>query len=174
MRKVYRRLISTIHRDEEHRLTRRAFLHTLFVFSATAGLASLPLAGLARRAEVSGPKRSPRLPGTPIVRVEDVPEGQAYNFYFPGPGHPAILVHLKGGRFVAYDRRCTHLLCPVLWDAERSELVCPCHHGHFNPVTGAVTAGPPRRPLPRIPIVVQSGMIYAIGGEIRGVRSDAR
>lgn len=174
MRRIYRRLITSIHRDEEHRLTRRAFLHTLFTFSVTAGLAGLPLAALARLAERSGPKRSPRSPGTPIVRVSDVPEGQAYNFYFPGPGHPAVLVHLPGGEFAAYDRRCTHLLCPVLWDTASGHLLCPCHHGHFDARTGAVLAGPPRRPLPRVPITVRDGVIYAVGGESRGVRSDAR
>ncbi len=174
MRQIYRRMITSIHRDEEHRLNRRAFLHTLFVFSVTAGLAGLPLGALARWAERSGPKRSPRSPGTPIARVADVPEGQAFNFEFPGLGHPAVLLHLKGGRFVAYDRRCTHLLCPVLWDADSGKLKCPCHHGFFDAATGNVLAGPSRRPLPEVPVVVSNGVVYAVGGEKRGVRSDAR
>ncbi len=172
LRQVYRRLVTVIHRDEEHRLNRRAFLHLLFMGSAALGLASVPLATLARWAQRSGPKLSPEPAGTPITRLEDLPPGNSLNFNWPTAKDPAVLVHLPEGGFVAYDRRCTHLLCPVLWDRAQDQLVCPCHDGHFNARTGDVVSGPPRRPLPRIELAVRGGVVYALGAGPRGVKTD--
>lgn len=172
MRQVYRRLVTVIHREEEHRLNRRAFLHLLFLASTALALASMPLATLARWAQRAGPKRAPEPAGTPIARVAEVPPGAALNFNWPTEHDPAVLVHLPEGGFVAYDRRCTHLLCPVLWDRGVGQLVCPCHHGLFDVRTGAVLGGPPRRPLPRIELKVAGGVIYALGAGPRGVKTD--
>jgi arsenite oxidase small subunit len=172
LRQVYRRMVTVIHRDEEHRLNRRAFLHVLFLGSAALGLSSVPLATLARWAQRSGPKRSPEPTGTPIAKVADLTPGQALNFNWPTEKDPAVLIHLPEGGFAAYDRRCTHLLCPVLWDREKDQMVCPCHDGHFNARTGDVLSGPPRRPLPRIDLAVRDGVVYILGGEPRGVKTD--
>ena len=48
---------------------------------------------------------------------------------------------------IAFDRRCPHLGCPVLWSAERTRFECPCHHAAFDARTGEVLFGPPRRGL---------------------------
>jgi Rieske Fe-S protein len=45
------------------------------------------------------------------------------------------------------------------------QLHCPCHRGYFDMHTGQPLAGPPRRPLPRIALKVQDGVIYAVGFE---------
>lgn len=172
MRETYRRMITAIRRDEEHSLNRRAFLHLMFVCSVTFAAGAAPLATLARWAERSGSRRSPVRGGTPIARVNDIAPGQAMNFHFPTDKDPAVLLRLKNGDFVAYDRRCTHLLCPVLWDHARQELICPCHHGHFDPASGNPLAGPPRRPLPKIDVAVRDGTVYALGGRYRGVKTD--
>jgi arsenite oxidase small subunit len=172
LRQVYRRMVTTIHRDEEHRLNRRAFLHLMFLCSAAMGLAAVPIATLARWAQRTGPKRSPEPTGTPIAKVSEIAPGESLQFNWPTANDPAVLVHLPEGQFVAFDRRCTHLLCPVLWDKAVDHLVCPCHGGHFDARTGVPFAGPPRRPLPGITIAVQDGVIYALGGTPRGVKTD--
>lgn len=172
LRQVYRRMVTVIHRDEEHRLNRRAFLHIMFLASAALGLAAVPLATLARWADRSGPKLAPEPTGTPIAAAADIPPGEALNFHWPTDRDPAVLVHLPEGRFVAYDRRCTHLLCPVLWDKQVDRLVCPCHDGHFDARTGDVLYGPPRRPLPEIELKVRDGVIFAMGAGPRGVKTD--
>lgn len=172
IQKVYRRLITAIHRDEEHRLTRRAFLHLMAVCSGALAAASAPVAILARWAERAGPKRAPDPGGVAIAAAADLAPGSARNFNFPGPHDPAVLIRLADGRFVAYDRRCTHLQCPVLWDAAHGQLVCPCHDGYFDAATGAVLAGPPRRPLPGVQLAVRDGVVYAVGGGYRGVKTD--
>ncbi len=170
--RVYRRLVTAIHRDEEHRLNRRAFLHLMALCSGALALAGAPVAIIARWAQRAGPKRSPEPRGTAIARVDEMPPGSARNFYFPTPHDPAVLIRLADGNFVAYDRRCTHLQCAVLWDAGRGQLVCPCHDGYFDAATGGVRAGPPRRPLPGIDLRVDGGVVYALGGGYRGVKTD--
>lgn len=172
MRQIYRRMVTSIHRDEEHRLNRRAFLHLTFLGSVAVGLSALPLATLARWAERSGPKSSPTPEGVPIAKAAEIPPGEARNFNWPTSHDPAVLVHLPEGRFVAYDRKCTHLQCPVLWDKEQNHLVCPCHDGHFDARTGDVISGPPQRPLPMIEVEERGGTIYALGKHNRGVKTD--
>jgi thiosulfate dehydrogenase [quinone] large subunit len=77
-------------------------------------------------------------------------------------GDPAIIVRLNSGKYVAYDATCTHQGCPVGWDARDQVLLCPCHGAAFDPSNnGAVLGGPARRPLTKLPIVIdkQAGTI---------------
>jgi len=41
---------------------------------------------------------------------------------------------------------CPHLGCPVNWQPDKKQFVCPCHGGIFN-ADGKHTAGPPPRDL---------------------------
>jgi Rieske Fe-S protein len=84
-------------------------------------------------------------------------------FRYPAGGEPAIAVRLSDGRLVAYSDVCTHLSCAVQYLGDERRLFCPCHDGVFDVATGAVLAGPPTRPLPRIDLQVKDGMIWATG-----------
>lgn len=53
---------------------------------------------------------------------------------------------------------CSHLGCGVSWDQGRNAFLCPCHGGVYGP-DGAVLAGPPPRPLTRLPLVVEGGRV---------------
>jgi len=53
---------------------------------------------------------------------------------------------------------CSHLGCGVSWDAGRKAFLCPCHGGVYGS-DGAVLAGPPPRPLTRLPLVVAGGRV---------------
>lgn len=69
--------------------------------------------------------------------------------------------------YVAYSKLCTHLGCPVgLYQQQTQQLVCPCHQSIFNVLAGAVPEfGPAPRPLPQLPITVDSsGLLVANGG----------
>jgi Rieske Fe-S protein len=46
---------------------------------------------------------------------------------------------------------CTHMGCNVSWDEPSGEYHCPCHGGRYDR-TGRVLAGPPPRPLDRLPV----------------------
>lgn len=66
------------------------------------------------------------------------------------PGGPSGLAVL--------DTTCTHLGCGVSWNAERNAFLCPCHGGTYAP-DGKVIAGPPPRPLARLPFTVEGGRV---------------
>lgn len=54
---------------------------------------------------------------------------------------------------------CTHLGCRVSWDIESQRFNCPCHGGVFDP-NGAVIAGPPPRPLPRLAARIDGEQVH--------------
>jgi ubiquinol-cytochrome c reductase iron-sulfur subunit len=59
---------------------------------------------------------------------------------------------------VAFSKICTHAGCPVgLYQATTSELFCPCHQSVFFVPEGAkATKGPATRPLPQLPLAIDS------------------
>jgi len=92
-----------------------------------------------------------------IARTSKVQPGTALEFEDSG-GHPAVLVHLKSGNFVAYSAVCTHDGCVVSYS--NGQLACPCHGSIFDPANNArVVNGPARLPLPKIPIEVRGGNV---------------
>jgi ubiquinol-cytochrome c reductase iron-sulfur subunit len=78
---------------------------------------------------------------------------------------------------LAYSRICTHAGCAIgLYRKPRfplvepkPALVCPCHYSTFDPATGAtVIFGPAGRPLPQLPLMVDSGGYLAAAGDFSG------
>ncbi len=132
-------------------LLRLAVLASGALFAATGLLAGLGFA----RARSRGTRQQ-------IVRAADVPAGSVHYFNYPNHDSQALLLHLNEGPFVAYSGKCTHLSCAVYWDAAQGRLLCPCHEGEFSPQTGDVVAGPPTRPLPKIVLEQQDGVLYAL------------
>lgn len=59
---------------------------------------------------------------------------------------------------VAYSKICTHVGCPVaLYEQQTHHLLCPCHQSEFDIADHArVIFGPASRPLPQLPISVDS------------------
>lgn len=104
-----------------------------------------------------------QLPIVAIGEVDAIPIGGSQTFAYPTEDDPCILVRLDETTFVAYDQLCTHLLCPVIPQAEFGQLHCPCHEGHFDLATGRPIAGPPQRPLARITLEIRDGTLYATG-----------
>jgi Rieske Fe-S protein len=112
-------------------------------------------------------RRSPKAGVMPIARVDEVKVGSAVSFHYPGEHDPCVLVRTDEETFLAYNQLCTHLSCAVLPRVEQRSLVCPCHEGSFDLMTGRPTAGPPRRPLPKITLEIRDDTIYATGVELR-------
>lgn len=76
-------------------------------------------------------------------------------------------------RWVALSSRCMHLGCPVRWVAPAQRFICPCHGGVYN-LRGAVSGGPPVRPLDRFYTrlnpqtgLVELGPRYSVNSELR-------
>lgn len=60
--------------------------------------------------------------------------------------------------FVAFSLNCTHLGCPVRWEAGAQLFMCPCHGGVYYK-DGVVAGGPPPKPLPQYPVRVRNGEV---------------
>lgn len=112
-------------------------------------------------------KRRGKPPVRKIAALDSIAVGSAVTFAYPEAHDDCLLVRTGADRFVAYGQKCTHLSCAVTPDLSKNCLHCPCHHGFFDLATGMPTAGPPRRPLPRIALEIRDGAIYATGVEVR-------
>ncbi|MGH3509716.1 MAG: cytochrome bc1 complex Rieske iron-sulfur subunit [Nocardioidaceae bacterium] len=112
----------------------------------------------------------------PIVFFQDKPDGEPK---FEGTAlqqakakASAILVrmqpediHPSKGRanwgingILCFSKICTHVGCPIsLWEQQTHHLLCPCHQSTFDLANnGKVVFGPAARPLPQLPIMVDS------------------
>jgi Rieske Fe-S protein len=112
-------------------------------------------------------KRRGESPIARIASVNDLAVGGAMVFSYPEPTDDCLLVRTTPDSFVAYSQKCTHLSCAVRPRASEGLIVCPCHDGYFDLVSGRPVAGPPRRPLARILLDVRGTQIYATGVEPR-------
>jgi cytochrome b6-f complex iron-sulfur subunit len=60
--------------------------------------------------------------------------------------------------FYALSSVCTHLGCMTRYDPAESRIACPCHGSRFA-LTGKVTGGPAPRPLPRVSLTLEKGLL---------------
>jgi ubiquinol-cytochrome c reductase iron-sulfur subunit len=130
-------------------------------------------------------------------RADDISTETFYTAYPEGErsreliGGPLVIVRLDpaalklpAGRgawaprgIVAYSKICTHAGCaialyrkPLFPTVEpRPALVCPCHYSTFDPAEGAkVIFGPAGRPLPQLPLYVDSRGYLRARGNLSG------
>jgi arsenite oxidase small subunit len=145
--------------EDESQVTRRTFVTFLLLLSTTF-LASTGLIGLLnwlRRWSAA------QLAPLRIAQLQEIPIGGVKLFHYPTASDPCLLIRASAERFLAYSQKCTHLSCPVLYQAAAQEFYCPCHAGRFAVKDGRPLSGPPKRPLPRIEIKVAGDEIWAVG-----------
>jgi Rieske Fe-S protein len=106
-----------------------------------------------------------KVPEVEVATLADISVGSSRTFHFPTEIDPAILIRPDAESLLAYSSQCTHLQCPVLPEIDTGRLHCPCHAGYFDIRTGQPLAGPPRRSLSRISLVIRDGTVYATGIE---------
>jgi Rieske Fe-S protein len=142
---------------DDHLVTRRGFTKTL---TWVSGASFVAIAALTAKAAARGQ-------GTPVAlkigEVGDLPVGGSKVFGYPGADEPCLLVRSDADTFVAYAQKCTHLGCPVVYEAESRRLQCPCHAGFFDAANGRVLAGPPSRPLARVALERRGDELWAVG-----------
>ena len=102
-----------------------------------------------------------------VAAVQDLNVGQSMGFRYPTDRDPCLLIRQSKDVFLAYSSQCTHLMCPVRPQLTQNRLHCPCHEGYFDVTTGKPTAGPPRRPLPKVELQIENGSIFVTGIEER-------
>jgi ubiquinol-cytochrome c reductase iron-sulfur subunit len=71
---------------------------------------------------------------------------------------------------IVFSKVCTHAGCPVgLYEAQRHELLCPCHQSAFDVLRGAKpTSGPAARALPQLPIAIAPDGTLVAQGDFSG------
>ncbi|MDH2424568.1 Rieske 2Fe-2S domain-containing protein [Sphaerisporangium sp. TRM90804] len=71
---------------------------------------------------------------------------------------PGTKLNWTHDSIVAYSKICTHVGCPAaLYEQTTHHILCPCHQSTFDAADGAkVIFGPAARPLPQLPISVDS------------------
>lgn len=145
---------------------RRRFLAALGTLAAAAGAAivAVPVIG-----GILWPvARVGREVWQPVGRLEDFPVGSTRIVRYVDPDAQewagfaarsgAWLRREDEDRLVALSMYCTHVGCPVRWEEEARLFLCPCHGGVFLP-DGSVASGPPRLPLPHLPVRVRDGQV---------------
>ena len=72
----------------------------------------------------------------------------------------ALLIQTPGANSAlrVFLATCTHLDCPVGYDAAENQIVCPCHQGFYR-VDGTVISGPPSKPLREFHYRVHDGRL---------------
>jgi Rieske Fe-S protein len=150
-----------IHKNNERSLDRRGFMKTMVGAAGLFAVSTLPWGALAAKELMGLDDKSH--PKKKIVDVRDLKVGDAVEFSYPSEHDSALLIRLGENEYKAYQNACTHLKCPVFWSRDENKMVCPCHHGFFDPKSGVPTAGPPRRPLPEVIVALEGDVIYATG-----------
>lgn len=75
-----------------------------------------------------------------------------------------VAVARVGGVLYAFQDECTHAACSLSdGEIEGCCVVCPCHLGTFDVVTGEVVSGPPKRPLRTWTVTEGAGGIELTG-----------
>jgi len=146
------------HWDHDDAVTRRELLRFAVY---TSGALFAGTAGIAVLSRVREPRPGPRVA---IAREDELRPGEARYFEYPA-GEQAMLVKLRSGEVVAFSQRCPHLACAVYYEDDEQRFHCPCHEGVFDLRSGAPVAGPPRRPLSRVVLEREDGVLYAVGLE---------
>jgi len=180
-------------KDARAELKRRDYAKVLATVGGITAVGSLaaPVAGLTRVFErkYQGPVYEAGIPlvdeaGERIAEDRIAPGEQLTVFPEPRPGvedAPTLLVRFGEsaysdqvrdeytvGGYAAFSKVCTHAGCMVA-DRDGDVLVCPCHSGRFDPVTGAqVVGGPPPRALPQLPITLSGDGYLVATGDFQG------
>lgn len=137
---------------------RRRFLKALLGFSivSTVAIIVTPIVGFLVPPKTQGAGTGGRqLAGT----TDDIPPGQGKVVAMGAK--PVIVVNTSQG-VKAFSAICTHLGCIVAYDSTLNQIVCPCHGGQFNPISGVVVSGPPPAPLPPVNVAVENKQIFLL------------
>jgi cytochrome b6-f complex iron-sulfur subunit len=88
-----------------------------------------------------------------VGKPDEIPPGTVLVI----PKHGLYVIRSAAG-FFALSSVCTHLGCMTRYVPENAQIACPCHGSRFS-IEGKVTAGPAPRPLRRLQITVEHGVL---------------
>jgi arsenite oxidase small subunit len=164
---------------------RRSFLKLAGTSVATAGVAVIPIKSEAATASVVGSTTLP-YPISKLGLARGMKVNQPVSFNYPDAASPCVAVKLgkpspggvgPDGDIVAHSILCTHMGCPVNFDAQSGTFKCPCHFSVFDPEQhGQMVCGQATENLPQIQLKydANSDSVTAVGvhGLIYGRQSN--
>ena len=95
-----------------------------------------------------------------VGKPDDIPVGTVLAL----PAQKLYVVHSPDG-FFALSATCTHLGCLTKYEAELNRIFCPCHGSRYS-IDGHVTVGPAPRPLPRLQLILEQGLLVVDSSKI--------
>jgi arsenite oxidase small subunit len=139
-------------------ISRRSFLKASGAAVAGAGAAVHAPAAGAATAEAG--RTTLPYPAKALGAVSSLRTNVPVNFTFPDASSPCVLVktgsRVEGGvgpdgDIVAFSTMCTHMGCPVTYEAATRTFKCPCHYSIFDAEKGGqMICGQATESLPRI------------------------
>lgn len=136
--------------------------------AAIAGMLGVPVLRAFVAPALAGPRERPWIKVADDVSALDVGTPIKVDFveaaddaWVEGRTLRTVWLRTEDGQtFTAFSGVCPHLGCSFFYETEKKLYHCPCHHGLFDGVTGAVVGGPPPRPLDALPVKVDDGALY--------------
>jgi arsenite oxidase small subunit len=163
---------------EELKLSRRIFLKSSSSGAAVAvgGASAVLLPGQAQAAAPAvSTSTTLNYPKRGVGKAAGLPINQAVAFSYPDASSPCAAIRMgsavPGGvgpnkDIVAYSTMCTHMGCPVTYDAGTKTFKCPCHFSIFDSEnSGQMVCGQATEDLPRIALEydAKTDSISAVG-----------
>lgn len=142
------------------RVTRRQFFRVTGGIAAGTGLA----AGVAGRADAAPAQDAGKTmlpyPRKPVGTAAKMQANTLVAFTFPDAASPCVAIKMgrsvPGGvgpnrDIVAYSTLCTHMGCPVAYDANARAFRCGCHYSTFDAeMAGQMICGQATENLPQV------------------------
>lgn len=171
----------------DNQVSRRAFLK-----ATTATVAAVGTVGTHATAEAAT-KTKPNLgattlpyPSTAVGKSRGMQVLTPVSFNYPDAASPCVALKMDSaapggvgpeGNIVAYSILCSHMGCPVSFDADAKTFKCPCHYSIFDPENnGQMVCGHATENLPQIDLKydAKTDSVTAVGvnGLIYGRQSN--
>jgi arsenite oxidase small subunit len=157
------------------RFSRRDFLKTSGAGAAVTASAAWSVPAGAQNAAADAGAATLNYPEKALAKAAELTVNQPLAFTYPDAASPCALLKMgqpvSGGAgpdsdIVAYSTLCTHMGCPVNYDAAARTFKCPCHFSIFDPEkSGQQVCGQATEALPHIELAYNDsdGSIRAVG-----------
>ena len=141
------------------KFSRRTFLKLSGGAAASAGVMVAGV-GAAQAAPADVGRATLPYPTNNIALAKNLKANTPVRFNYPDAASPCAVVKMgervpggvgPNGDIVAYSTLCTHMGCPVNYNADAREFKCPCHFSTFDPArAGQMICGQATSNLPQV------------------------
>jgi len=153
-------------------VSRRMFFKVSGATAAATTALGLPAA--ADAAQIEAGRTTLPYPRKTLGKLTALKVNEPMAFAYPDAASPCAMLKMgrkvtggvgPDGDVVAYSTLCTHMGCPVNYDAQARSFKCPCHFSQFDPeIAGQMICGQATENLPQITLNVSGdGSIVATG-----------